>query len=68
MNPQFIPDLAFNISNIIKSIFGKNKKLLLWTLTIRFGGGVIGDDGVDGIEIGHETALPRKRFMRSRNM
>ena len=56
VNPQFIPDLAFNISNIIKSIFGKNKKALALDLDNTLWGGVIGDDGVDGIEIGHETA------------
>lgn len=56
VNPQFIPDLAFNISNIIKSIFGKNKKALALDLDNTLWGGVIGDDGVNGIEIGHETA------------
>lgn len=57
INPCFIPDLAFSISNIIKSIFGKNKKLLALDLDNTLWGGVIGDDGIDGIEIGHETAL-----------
>lgn len=57
VNPQFIPDLAFNISNIIKSVFGKNKKALAVDLDNTLWGGVIGDDGIDGIEIGHETAL-----------
>lgn len=56
LNPCFIPDLAFNLSNIIKSILGKNKKALAVDLDNTLWGGVIGDDGVDGIEIGHETA------------
>lgn len=56
VNLQFIPYLAFNISNIIKSIFGKNKKVLAVDLDNTLWGGVIGDDGIDGIEIGHETA------------
>lgn len=56
LNPCFIPDLSFNISNIVKSILGKNKKALALDLDNTLWGGVIGDDGVDGIEIGRETA------------
>ncbi|MGN0612568.1 MAG: HAD-IIIC family phosphatase [Porcipelethomonas sp.] len=55
VNPCFIPDLAYNISNIVKSIFGKNKKALALDLDNTLWGGVVGDDGVDGIEIGRET-------------
>lgn len=51
-----IPELAFNLSNIIKSVYGKNKKALALDLDNTLWGGVIGDDGVNGIEIGHETA------------
>ncbi len=56
VNPCFIPDLAFNISNIVKSIMGKNKKALAVDLDNTLWGGIIGDDDIDGIEIGHETA------------
>lgn len=52
-----IPYLSFNVSNIIKSIFGKNKKVLNLDLDNTLWGGVIGDDGADNIEIGQETAL-----------
>ncbi len=52
-----IPDLAFNIAKIIKAIFGKNKKGLVLDLDNTLWGGVIGDDGVDNIEIGQETSL-----------
>jgi FkbH-like protein len=52
-----IPYLAFNVSNIIKSIYGKNKKALILDLDNTLWGGVIGDDGVDEIEIGHETSM-----------
>ncbi|SER56725.1 HAD-superfamily phosphatase, subfamily IIIC/FkbH-like domain-containing protein [Butyrivibrio fibrisolvens] len=52
-----IPTLSYNIANIIKSIFGKNKKGLVLDLDNTLWGGVIGDDGVDGIEIGQETNL-----------
>lgn len=51
-----IPHLAFNVSNIIKSIFGKNKKVLNLDLDNTLWGGVIGDDGADNIEIGQENA------------
>ena len=56
VNPCFIPELAFNIANIVKSIFGRNKKVLAVDLDNTLWGGVIGDDGIDGIEIGNETA------------
>ena len=51
-----IPYLAFNLSHIIKSLFGKNKKVLALDLDNTLWGGVVGDDGVEGIEIGEETA------------
>ncbi|MDO5559505.1 MAG: HAD-IIIC family phosphatase [Oscillospiraceae bacterium] len=52
-----IPELAFNTANIIKSIYGKNKKMLVLDLDNTLWGGVIGDNGVNGIEIGHETGM-----------
>ena len=52
-----IPELAFNISKIINSIFGKSKKCLVLDLDNTCWGGVIGDDGLDGIHIGTETAI-----------
>lgn len=52
-----IPELALNVSNIIKAIYGKNKKALVLDLDNTLWGGVVGDDGVDGIEIGHETSM-----------
>lgn len=52
-----IPYLAFSVANIIKSILGKNKKGLVIDLDNTLWGGVVGDDGVDGLEIGHETSM-----------
>lgn len=49
-----IPYLAFNVSNIIKSVFGKNKKGFVLDLDNTLWGGVIGDDGVDNIVLGPE--------------
>ena len=54
---QAIPALSFNVANIIKSIYGKNKKGIVLDLDNTLWGGVVGDDGVDGIEIGQETNL-----------
>ncbi len=51
-----IPYWAFNTVRIIKSLFGKNKKVLALDLDNTLWGGVVGDDGADGIEIGSETA------------
>lgn len=51
-----IPYAAFEVSKIIKAIFGKNKKGLVLDLDNTLWGGVVGDDGVENIEIGQETA------------
>lgn len=56
-NIKAIPSLAFNVSNIIKAIFGKNKKGLVLDLDNTLWGGIIGDDGVDNIIIGNETPM-----------
>ena len=52
-----IPYLAFNLSNIIKSVYGKNKKALVLDLDNTLWGNIIGEDGTGGIEIGHETPM-----------
>lgn len=54
---QAIPVFAHNLSNIIKSIFGKNKKALALDLDNTLWGGVVGDDGPENLEIGRETPL-----------
>lgn len=57
MSLEVIPDLAYSITCIIKSIYGKNKKVIDLDLDNTLWGGVIGDDGQEGIEIGQETAV-----------
>lgn len=52
-----IPSLAFNLANIIKSIYGKNKKALVLDLDNTLWGGIVGDDGVENLEIGQETSM-----------
>lgn len=50
------PFLARSICNIIKSLYGKNKKVLVLDLDNTLWGGVIGEDGVDNIRISSESA------------
>ena len=52
-----IPEFAYNLANIIKSIYGKNKKAIVCDLDNTLWGGIIGDDGVENIEIGQETSI-----------
>lgn len=52
-----IPYLAFQVANIVKSIYGKNKKVLNLDLDNTLWGGIVGDDGPENIEIGQETSL-----------
>ena len=54
---QAIPELAYNIANVIKSIYGKNQKAFVLDLDNTLWGGVVGDDGADHIEIGQETSI-----------
>lgn len=56
LNLDAIPSLAFNVASIIKSIFGKNKKALAIDLDNTLWGGIVGDDGVENLEIGQETS------------
>lgn len=53
---QAIPQFSYSLSRIIGSIYGKNKKALALDLDNTLWGGVVGDDGLEGILIGQETA------------
>jgi len=53
---EAMPSLAHNISKIIIAIYGKSKKGLVLDLDHTIWGGVIGDDGLNGIQLGNETA------------
>lgn len=55
MCPQAIPEFAFNLCNIIKSLFGFNKKALALDLDNTIWGGIIGDSGTDSLEMNSET-------------
>lgn len=53
---EMLPVLCQNLANMIKSIFGRNKKALALDLDNTLWGGVIGDDGAQGIHLGSEDA------------
>ena len=57
MSKEAIPTVAFNVANIVKAIFGKNKKALALDLDNTLWGGVVGDDGPENLELGTETAV-----------
>lgn len=52
-----IPEFAYNLANIIKSVYGKNKKAVVCDLDNTLWGGIVGDDGAENIEIGQETSV-----------
>ena len=52
-----IPWLAHNVANIVKSVFGKNKKSIVLDLDNTLWGGIVGDDGPENLEIGQETNM-----------
>ena len=57
MSREALPTIAFNAANIIKALFGKNKKALALDLDNTLWGGVVGDDGPENLELGTETAV-----------
>ena len=48
-------ELARSLNSMIRAIYGKSRKVLVLDLDNTVWGGVIGDDGVDRIQIGRET-------------
>ena len=50
MEVPAIPYLSFNLANIIKSIYGKNKKAFVLDLDNTLWGGIVGDDGVENLK------------------
>ena len=57
MAMEAIPAYAYSVTRIIKSLYGQNKKALVLDLDNTLWGGGVGDDGVDGLEIGMETPV-----------
>ena len=54
-SPEATMELAQSVAFIIKSIFGKNKKAIVTDLDNTLWGGIIGEDGIEGIKIGQES-------------
>lgn len=50
-------EIAFNVSKIVRAIMGVAKKALMLDLDNTCWGGVVGENGIDGIKIGDTTAL-----------
>lgn len=55
MTMDAIPYFSYNLAAIVKSIFGKNKKVLSLDMDNTLWGGIVGDDGVENLELGEET-------------
>lgn len=53
---EAIPEFCYSLANIIKSLYGKNKKVLSVDLDNTLWGGVFSEDGMNGIELGKESA------------
>ena len=52
---QAIPVFVHSLANIIKSLYGKNKKAFALDLDNTLWGGIVGDDGAENLKIGKET-------------
>ena len=51
-----VPDYCRSLASVIGAVFGRTKKCLVLDLDNTLWGGVIGDDGLGGIQIGEGTA------------
>ena len=54
-----IPLLCHSLSSMIKALYGLNRKALILDMDNTLWGGIIGDDGLTGIELGPETPQGR---------
>ena len=52
-----MPEYCYNLSNVIKSLYGKNKKVLAVDLDNTLWGGIISEDGFNEIEVGNDSAV-----------
>ncbi len=55
MSYDVMPEVSLGLAKIIRAILGRNKKCLVLDLDNTLWGGIIGDGGIEGIQIGHET-------------
>lgn len=52
LSTAILPEVAKQVTDIVKAIFGHIKKCVITDLDNTLWGGVIGDDGLEGIQIG----------------
>ena len=52
---NFLPYFAYDLMSYIKPITGTNRKCIVLDLDNTLWGGVVGEDGFDGIELGHSS-------------
>lgn len=57
LTPEANLELARSLTSLINAVFGLSRKVLVLDLDNTLWGGVIGDDGVDQIQIGQETPI-----------
>jgi len=55
-NPRLIPVYSDVVARTIAAVIGKSKKCLVLDLDNTLWGGVIADDGLEGIELGHGSS------------
>jgi FkbH-like protein len=55
MDYDIMPEVSLGLARIIRAILGKVRKCLILDLDNTLWGGIIGDDGAENIQIGHET-------------
>ncbi|MEG0769538.1 MAG: HAD-IIIC family phosphatase [Ruthenibacterium sp.] len=55
LDTPYIATLCHSVACIVKSLFGKNKKSVVLDLDNTLWGGIIGDDGPEGIVLGKES-------------
>ncbi len=56
VTPQAAVRLAHQTAKIVRAAYGRTKKVLVLDLDNTLWGGVVGDDGVEGLKLGHDTA------------
>lgn len=57
LTPEANLELARSLSALANALYGKSRKVLVLDLDNTLWGGVIGDDGIDQIQIGRETPI-----------
>jgi FkbH-like protein len=57
LTPEANLELARYLSALVKALYGKSRKSLILDLDNTLWGGIIGDDGIEQIEIGRETPV-----------